>query len=193
MSGDDLRSMVIGGRHAMHSGSTYIVTAAIVAIVATTAALPALTNRQVSAVEETVVSGWLARHPTMRRATIADCKCADDVALVRHGSGAWPPITDYDPYAATGDFNGDAADDLAIVAIAKDQVVKPFALVVFNGPFGGGDVVPAFVASGLDLTYQGLFFGSPRPKPYRLLIGRFESEANMALIPQGKTYRLRSR
>jgi hypothetical protein len=141
MMDDDVQSIVISGRHVMRCGSsTYIVRAAFVAIVATTAAHPAFTNQQVSAVEQTAVSGWLARHPNMRRATIADCKCADDVALVRHGSGAWPPITDYDPYAATGDFNGDGADDLAIVVIAKDQVAKPFALVVFNGPFGGGDI-----------------------------------------------------
>src|SRR2546422_7028023 len=46
-----------------------------------------------------------------------------------------------------------------------------FALVVFNGPFKSETASPAFIQSGLDLRYSGLFYGPPRPKPYRLLLG----------------------
>jgi hypothetical protein len=50
-------------------------------------------------------------------------------------------------------------------------------------------VAPAFVKPGLDLKGQGLFYGPPRPKPYRLLIGRFEAEG-ATLSPSGRTYKL---
>jgi hypothetical protein len=35
----------------------------------------------------------------------------------------------------------------------------------------------------------GLFYGPPRPKPYRLIVGTFESEG-LVLQPLGNTYRL---
>jgi hypothetical protein len=58
--------------------------------------------------------------------------------------------------------------------------------VVFNGPLRPG-VAPSFEERGLDIQGQGLFFGPPRPKPYRLLIGGFESEAAI-LVPRGRSY-----
>ena len=36
---------------------------------------------------------------------------------------------------------------------------------------------------------QGLFYGPPGRKPYRLLVGRFEAEGAV-LVPQGKTYKI---
>ena len=47
----------------------------------------------------------------------------------------------------------------------------------------------AFMKTGLDMKQQGLFYGPPRPKPYRLVLGRFEADGTM-LVPSGKTYRL---
>jgi hypothetical protein len=87
-----------------------------------------------------------------------------------------------------GDFNGDGQKDLAIVVIAPVAAAKRFQLLLFNGPFlGKQSHGPAFVSEFLDLTGQGLFFGPPRPKPYRLLVGAFESEG-MVLAPKGKGY-----
>jgi hypothetical protein len=104
--------------------------------------------------------------------------------------GAWHPVPDYHPYIATGDFNGDAIPDFAVVVIDRAKTTQRFTILVFSGPFTSDTVEPAFVASGLDLRYMGLFFGPPRPKPYRLLVGRFESDNASMLVPHGKTYKL---
>ncbi|OLB24176.1 MAG: hypothetical protein AUH15_01615 [Acidobacteriales bacterium 13_2_20CM_55_8] len=82
-----------------------------------------------------------------------------------------------------------AATDFAIVVIDRSKSFQNFVLLVFNGPFGSKSVSPAFVQSSLGL--QGhLFFGPPRPKPYRLVIGPFESDNTEILIPRGRTYEL---
>jgi len=41
----------------------------------------------------------------------------------------------------------------------------------------------------MDLKYMGLFYGPPRPKPYRLLLGPFESDSGGLLIPHGRGYK----
>jgi hypothetical protein len=104
--------------------------------------------------------------------------------------GEWKPVPDYHPYIATGDFNSDGVDDLAIVVIDRSKTDKNFSLVVFNGPFNAKAMPPAFIESGLDLRYQGLSFGPPRPKPYRLLVGPFESDNTWILVPKAHTYKL---
>jgi hypothetical protein len=102
--------------------------------------------------------------------------------------GAWKPVPNYHPYYIEGDFNGDGSKDFAVVVIAPIRSAKRFVLLVFNGPFTSSDIhSPAFISEPMDLTESGLFFGSPRPKPYRLLVGGFESEG-MLLLPKGKGY-----
>jgi hypothetical protein len=49
--------------------------------------------------------------------------------------GVWKPVPDYHPYIATGDFNGDGAEDFAVVLIDRTKQEQNFALIVFNGPF----------------------------------------------------------
>ena len=44
---------------------------------------------------------------------------------------------------------------------------------MFNGPFKLQKPSPAFTESGFELQNQGLFYGPPRPKPYRLVLGPF--------------------
>jgi len=102
----------------------------------------------------------------------------------------WPPVPDYHPYVATGDFNNDGVGDFAVVAINRSRSSQNFVLLIFNGPFGSKTAQPAFIEYGLDLRGQGLFFGPPRPKPYRLVLGRFESDNAAVFIPQGRTYKL---
>jgi hypothetical protein len=102
--------------------------------------------------------------------------------------GDWVAVRDYHPYVATGDFNTDGFEDLAVVVRDATAKEKAFTLLVFNGPLKAGEK-PAFQERGFDASHEGLFFGPPRPKPYRLLIGGFETEAAI-LVPKGRSYEL---
>ena len=134
---------------------------------------------------------WLAQRPHYRLATDKDCDCAGDIKLMktRYG-GLTKPVRDYHPYVATGDFNGDGVEDIAVVVLDRSKKGKKFGLIVFNGPFKSDTASPAFMESGLDLKYSGLVYGPPRPKPYRLVLGPFESDSGVLLIPHGRSYRL---
>ncbi len=137
-----------------------------------------------------VLGAWLKSHPDFRAATDADCGCDDDIAKIRTGyGGLWKPVSDYHPYTATGDFNGDGEMDFAIVVVSQHNIHDRYALIIFNGPCQAGGPHPSFFKRGLDLRYSGLFYGPPRPKPYRLVMGRFEAEG-VAIIPHGASYRI---
>ena len=125
----------------------------------------------------------------LRRATDADCgDCADDIAELRAGSsGAWTPVPDYAPYQAVGDFNNDGKIDFAVVLIDTSKQARPFVLAIFNGPLRAEMPKPSFIKNGLDLRGGGLFFGPPRPKPYRLIVGHFGAEG-VELNPRGASY-----
>ena len=148
------------------------------------------TTQKLRPAHQQVVDSWLKSHPGYRVAMESDCgECNEQIQALRRGmGGAWKAIPNYQPYSVVGDFNGDGQRDLAIVVITPITPPKRFQLLVFNGPFlGGQSHEPAFVSEFLALTGQGLFFGPPRPKPYRLLVGAFESEG-MLLVPKGKGY-----
>jgi hypothetical protein len=154
--------------------------------------VPAWSGHTLTAQEQKVLESWMARHPEYRVATDEDCDCADDIKQMKAGwGGAWKPVPDYHPYVATGDFNGDGVEDFAVVLIESSKQANNFSLVVFNGPFKSATASPAFFESGLDLKYQGMFYGPPRPKPYRLLVGRFESDSGSLLVPHGRGYKWR--
>jgi hypothetical protein len=109
-----------------------------------------------------VLQQWLSAHSAFRLATVEDCRCVDDVAKMRKRfGGEWRPVADYQPYVATGDFNGDGEADFAVVLVERADRGS-FALLVFNGPFAEGPHEPAFIETGRDLARQGLFFGPPR-------------------------------
>jgi hypothetical protein len=161
------------------------------ALICSVLAVPAWAGHTLTAQEQKVLESWLAHHLQYRAATDQDCDCADDIKEMKAGSGGvWKPVPDYHPYAATGDFNGDGVRDFAVVVLDRSKQEKNFALVVFNGPFKSETASPAFLETGLDLSGCGLFYGPPRPKPYRLLVGRFESDSGSLLIPKGRGYRL---
>jgi hypothetical protein len=153
--------------------------------------LPAWCGHTLTKQEQKVLAVWLSQHPTNRAATDADCDCADDIQQMRTGyDGHWTPYPDYHPYVATGDFNSDGITDFAVVVIDRSKSENNFTLLVFNGPFGSKPAVPAYVESGLDLRRQGMSFGPPRPKPYRIVIGPFESDNTWILVPKGHTYKV---
>ena len=162
---------------------------AVLVLVGSLAIVPsASAGHTLTAGQQKVLASWLTTHPELRIATDADCKCDADIQQMKKGAGGiWGPVPDYHPYVATGDFNSDGTTDFAVVVIDNSKSVKNFELVVFNGPFGHQAKSPAFIQSGLD--GGALFFGPPRPKPYRLVIGTFESEGTI-LVPQHRTYRL---
>ena len=101
--------------------------------------------------------------------------------------GRWKPVPDYHPYAVSGDFNGDGEIDFA-VAVIRTNASHKSTILVFNGPIKSADDAPSFVDSDSNMTGIGFFYGPPRPKPYRLVVGEFESEG-LVLIPKGRTYR----
>jgi hypothetical protein len=137
-----------------------------------------------------VLSDYLASHPQLRLATTADCgDCASAIENIRRGSPPnWPPVPGYEPYLVAADLNGDGRPDVAAVLIDTAASTNPFTLIIFNGPFRAGRIAPSFIQRGLDLRGSGLFFGPPRPKPYRLVMGEFESEGAI-LEPTGRSYR----
>ena len=152
--------------------------------------VPAWSGHTLSSQEYQVLKNWLVQHSEYRQGTDQDCDCADDIAEMKAGSGGvWKPVPDYHPYAVTGDFNGDAVEDFAVVVVDRSKQEKNFTLVVFNGPFKSGIAKPAFIQSGLDLRGYGPFYGPPRPRPYRLLLGRFESDSGSLLVPHGSGYK----
>jgi hypothetical protein len=152
-------------------------------------AVPAWSGHTLSPEEHQVLRDWLGRHPKYRPAKDKDCDCAGNIEEMRQGKGGdWKPVRDYHPYVATGDFNGDGVEDFAVVLIDGSKQGKNFALIVFNGPFRSETLSPAFIESGMDLKYIGLFYGPPRPKPYRLLLGPFESDSGGLLVPHGRGY-----
>ena len=129
-----------------------------------------------------VLKQWLGTHQGLRVATDDDCaaprraRCTG-IAELRKSKPS------YQPYYLSGDFNNDRVDDFVVVLIDPTKLIGDPALpdyaatvAVFNGPFVGKVSRPAFVESDLYLLDSALFFGPPRPRPYRLLIGGFESE-----------------
>lgn len=144
-----------------------------------------------AAQERAILGKWLSHHSEYRIANNEDCQCSDDLKQIRSGAaGSWKAAPDYIPYQVTGDFNGDGYEDFAAVVVRTSDKGNNFALLVFNGPFQSESATPAFVKEGLDLRYKGLFYGPPRPRPYRLVVGRFESDTGLTLVPRGRSYSL---
>jgi hypothetical protein len=153
--------------------------------------LPA-SSQALSEPQKKVVTSWIAQHPGYRLANDNDCKCDEDLHTIRKTGygGRWKPVPDYHPYVAIGDFNGDGNTDFAVALIFNNSPNR-FAILVFNGPFDSANITPAYFDHDLKMRGIGFFFGPPRPKPYRLVIGAFESEGYL-LLPKGQTYQIQS-
>ena len=152
-----------------------------IGILGSTTAIAQGTTDYIPPRQRAVLGQWLEQHPALHVATDADCQCSDGIAQIRKGSGGvWKANPNYHPYYAFGDFNSDGAQDFAVVLIDS---AKKLHLVIFNGPVAPG-ISPAYQST----KYVGaLFFGAPRPKPYRLVVGDFGSEGGL-FKPKGKSY-----
>jgi len=138
------------------------------------------------------LASWLAQHTEYRAATDADCQCEDDIRQTKAGYGdPKKSVADYHPYRATGDFNGDGAEDFAAILIDRRLETATFVLVVFNGPFTNRTLTPAFFKGGLHRS-DALFYGPPGKKLSPLLVGPFESDSGFLLVPSRSTYRIKS-
>jgi hypothetical protein len=155
-------------------------------------ATPAWCGGTLTAEQQKVLASWLAQHANYRLATDADCDCPLDIQQMRDGYGdPRYALPDYHPFTATGDFNDDGTEDFAVALIDSKASVETFTLVVFNGPFLKAPAAPAFLEPDLKLRRDRLFyFGSRKPKPYRLMVGPFNSDAGFRLRPSGTTYRI---
>ena len=143
--------------------------------------------------QKRVIDAWLLSHPAYRLATDADCRCDADIRTMRFEgyAGNWKPVRDYHPYVVNSDLNADGINDFAVAVVNRSRTTRRFTILVFNGPFHSPDVAPAFIEANVDLTRTAFFYGPPGPKPYRLVIGEFESEG-LILVPKGNTYRYKS-
>jgi FG-GAP repeat len=160
--------------------------AALLAILVVASVTTLLAAHTLNSKQRAVVEFWLKHHPDYRLATDADCNCADNIQVIRRGSGGlWKPVPDYHPYVVSGDFNGDGKTDIAVTVVSRST--HKYGLLMFNGPFDSQDVAPAFFDKDSGLAGDPLFYGPPRPKPYRLVIGPFESEGAI-VEPHGSTY-----
>jgi hypothetical protein len=142
-----------------------------------TTAIAQDTTDYIPSEQRAVLGQWLKHNPALRVATDTDCQCSDGIAEIRKGSGG---VWTANPNYASGDFNSDGEQDSAVVLI--DGATK-LHLVIFNGPISIG-IAPAYQST----KYVGpLFFGAPRPKPYRLVVGDFGSDGGL-FKPKGKSY-----
>jgi hypothetical protein len=185
--------MLDGVEFSAHNGTTMTSTRfAIGFLICLLFVVPAWAGHTLTSQEQKILVVWLSRNSDFRVAEDGDCDCSEDIQQMKVGSGGvWRSVPDYHPYAATGDFNSDGVSDFAVVVIDRLKTIHQYTLLVFNGPFDSDATEPAFITPGLDLRYMGLFFGPPRPKPYRLIVGRFGTDSTSMLVPLGHTYKLR--
>ena len=140
--------------------------------------------------EKKALSSWLDKHTELRLAIDSDCECEDMIEQMNEWTShhGYKEIT-YHPYYVAGDFNGDGRRDFAVVLVHLGEKVGRYEIAIFNGTANPGKVNgPAYLLKGLDLEHQGLFYGPPRPQPWVLMFGPFETELDFGFVPKGDTY-----
>jgi len=129
--------------------------------------------------DRATVSAWLNSHPEYRLAVDEDCACAEDIDRVRAGAGnGWPTNPDYHAFCVAGDFANDGAIDVA-VGVLKLADPTQLQILILHGENKRGKRRKDFLSESFPLRGNALFFGAPRPRPWVLLVGGFESEGAM--------------
>jgi hypothetical protein len=122
-------------------------------------------------------------HPGFYVIDDRDCGCDDDLKTQRQGSGGvWKAKPNYHPYYVVGDISGKGSVDLAIGVRRTSIGEKIQVLIINNYRAKNTDPAHAYLSQPID-NGSAFFYGPPRPKPYRLLIGAFGSEGQL-FIPQ---------
>jgi hypothetical protein len=134
------------------------------------------------------ISVWLGRHAEFRMAADSDCVCTEDIAKLREGGGAWPPDSNFHPYFVVGDFADDGAIDVAL-GVVNRSIPDQFRVLILHGQNIHGHKRADYLSEPFPLSHNGIFYGAPRPKPWRLIVGRFAAEGAM-LIPKPGGYEL---
>jgi hypothetical protein len=130
---------------------------------------------------------WLNAHPIYRLAKTDDCQCFDDIKSLRQGpGGAWKPQPLYEPYYATGDFDGGGAEDVAVVVLPSGSNAKIMIVVFFGEAMRNGYKLLEIPHNEKSIAGLGLFARQPTSKTrchrWKLLFGAFGSEAEDVVI-----------
>lgn len=131
------------------------------------------------------INRWLSANPEYVRATTKDCNCQEDIASMRRGEGhAWRAQPTYEPYYAVGDFDGNGAEDFAIVVKSIRERVD-VRVIVFLGRKGkkGFDATNLKVEAS---SLEGFAIFTRRRSGQRtiLLVGPFASEGTPVNVPR---------
>ena len=170
----------------MGSCLSLLTTTVVVMMAAAAGAFPAFVAEDA----KSVLTPWFAAHPNFRLLDDSDCRCDDDLKRTRtQTAGVWKPSPNYHPYYLTGDFNDDGQSDLA-VGVAQATEAGQIRFLIINS-FQAEDKSrpPAFLSETFAAN-TSLFWGAPRPRPYRLVAGPFESEGILFKPTQNGQYRV---
>lgn len=135
-----------------------------------------------------LIEKWLSTHAQFRIANLEDCACNESIQEIRIGdNGVYKPQPNYLPYYAVGNFNG--FPSFAVLVVKKQKKFQA-NIVVFSE---GNDVPPITIkypfVTDENLEYVGLFVKHKNNKVDDLLIGTFNSEAEIVSIPRPKKKR----
>lgn len=123
------------------------------------------------------LNGWLEQHHDQRLASAADCDCQNEISELRRGLGtAWPAQSNYQPYYARGDFDGNGLRDFAVIIQSKDQPGHAQVLIFLRENASHASKILSRPVDRADLKGFGLFVGKRDGKRTRLLAGTFGSE-----------------
>lgn len=130
-------------------------------------------SSHVPAEDAPMIRQWLHGNSGYRLVPTDECDCAEDMEDIRRGAGgAWKPNPAYLAYYTRGDFDGDGRAD---TAVAVRDAAGGLRFALFNGKWPGWEAARrAFVTQTMPASYA-LFYGPPRPEPFRLVAGPFYS------------------
>lgn len=129
------------------------------------------------------IEKWLSVHTEFRLANLHDCVCDERINEIREGDGGmYKPQPNYLPFYAVGNFNG--VSRFAVIVLKKQikfhakilvfSEVEAVPPIIINYPFAHDD----------SLEYVGFFVQHRGRKLDDLLIGTFNSEAQLVVLPK---------